>query len=109
MRIHIESLTAPSASYGTSGLAQWIQDNVVTVVISLLPVAVLWAARAGNIGRGVTIAAGALVGVSMLGLVTGALRGGKRSRVPVVPGEVDAGACETSRATVARVAWGMAR
>ena len=61
----------PTASYGTSGLAQWIQDNVVTVVILLLAVAVLWAARAGNIGKGITIAAGALVGVSMLGLATG--------------------------------------
>ena len=71
MRIHVESLRPPSASYGTSGLAQWIQDNVVTVVILLLAVAVLWAARAGNIAKGITIAAGALVGVSMLGLATG--------------------------------------
>jgi hypothetical protein len=69
--MHIESFKVPSASYGTSGLAQWIQDNVVTVVILLLAVAVLWAARAGNIGKGITIAAGALVGVSMLGLATG--------------------------------------
>jgi hypothetical protein len=69
--MHIESFKLPSASYGTSGLAQWIQDNVVTVVILLLAVAVLWAARAGNIGKGITIAAGALVGVSMLGLATG--------------------------------------
>ena len=39
--------------------------------ILLLAVAVLWAARAGNIAKGITIAAGALVGVSMLGLATG--------------------------------------
>ena len=69
--MHIELLRLPSVSYGTTGLAQWIQDNVVTVVILLLAVAVLWAARAGNIGKGITIAAGALVGVSMLGLATG--------------------------------------
>ena len=109
MRIHIESLTAPSASYGTSGLAQWIQDNVVTVVISLLPVAVLWAARAGNIGRGVTIAAGALVGVSMLGLVTGALRGGSDPACRSCLGRLTPGLARRPRATVARVAWGMAR
>ena len=68
---HIKSLSLPAANYGTSGLAQWIQDNVVTVVILLLAVAVLWAARAGNIAKGITIVAGALVGVAMLGLATG--------------------------------------
>ena len=51
---HIKSLSLPAANYGTSGLAQWIQDNVVTVVILLLAVAVLWAARAGNIAKGIT-------------------------------------------------------
>ncbi|MGB8382840.1 MAG: hypothetical protein WCG47_16605 [Dermatophilaceae bacterium] len=67
----LPSFTAPAANYGTSGLAQWIQNNVVTVVILVLAVAVLWAARAGNIAKGITIVAGALVGVSMLGLATG--------------------------------------
>ncbi len=67
----LRSFTAPAANYGTSGLAQWIQNNVVTVVILVLAVAVLWAARAGNIAKGITIVAGALVGVSMLGLATG--------------------------------------
>lgn len=65
------SLMVPAANYGTSGLAQWIQNNVVTVVILVLAVAVLWAARAGNIAKGITIVAGVLVGVSMLGLATG--------------------------------------
>lgn len=69
--MYLNSFTVPAAYYGTSGLAQWIQDNVVTVVILLLAVAVLWAARAGNIAKGITIVAGALVGVSMLGLATG--------------------------------------
>jgi len=68
--MNVQSLW-PAANYGTSGLAQWIQNNVVTVVILVLAVAVLWAARAGNIGKGITITAGALVGVSMLGLATG--------------------------------------
>lgn len=58
-------------AYGTSGIVTWIQDNVITVVILLAAVAVLWAARAGNIGKGITIVAGLVVGIGVLGLATG--------------------------------------
>lgn len=60
-----------AAEYGTSGVTQWIQDNVVTLVILLLAVAVLWAARQGNISKGITIVAGLLLGVVVLGLASG--------------------------------------
>lgn len=60
-----------TTAYGTSGIVAWIQDNVVTVVILLAAVAVLWAARAGNIGKGITIVAGLVVGIGVLGLATG--------------------------------------
>lgn len=60
-----------ATGYGTSGITQWIQDNVVVVVILLAACAVLWAARAGNVGKGITIVAGLILGVSVLGLATG--------------------------------------
>ena len=63
--------TLMTAGFGTSGITQWIQDNVVTVVILLAAVAVLWAARSGNIGKGITITAGLILGVAVLGLATG--------------------------------------
>ena len=53
------------------GITAWIQDNVVTVVILLAACAVLGAARSGNIGKGITITAGRILGVAVLGLATG--------------------------------------
>ena len=60
-----------ASGYGTSGITAWIQDNVVTVVILVAAVAVLWAARSGNIGKGITITAGLILGLAVLGLATG--------------------------------------
>lgn len=65
------ALVPMAGQYGTSGLTHWIQNNVVTLVILLLAVCVLWAARGGNIGKGITITAGLLLGVVVLGLATG--------------------------------------
>lgn len=59
------------AQYGTTGLTKWIQDNVITLVLLLLAVCVLWAARGGNISKGITIVAGLLLGVVVLGLASG--------------------------------------
>lgn len=61
----------PAAEYGTSGLAAWIQDNVITVIILVLAAAVLWAAKGGNIAKGLTITAGLILGVAVLGIATG--------------------------------------
>ena len=44
----------------------------MTVVILVAACAVLWAARSGNIGKGVTVTAGLILGVAVLGLATGA-------------------------------------
>lgn len=56
---------------GTGGLQNWIQENVVTLVVLVLGVIILWAARGGSVGKGVTIAAGALVGLMFIGLASG--------------------------------------
>lgn len=61
----------PAVDYGTKGLSAWIQDNVITVIILVLAAAVLWAAKGGNISKGLTIAAGLLVGLVVLGVATG--------------------------------------
>jgi hypothetical protein len=66
-----EAQLLPAAQFGTGGLTQWIQNNVVTLVILLLAVAVLWAARGGNISKGITITAGLLLGIIVLGLASG--------------------------------------
>jgi hypothetical protein len=63
--------TLIAAGFGTSGISQWIQDNVVTVVILLAACAVLWAARAGNVGKGITVVAGLILGLAVLGMATG--------------------------------------
>lgn len=62
---------AAAEKFGTTGLSSWIQDNVVSVVILLLAIAVLWSARAGNISKGITIVAGLILGVVVLGLASG--------------------------------------
>lgn len=56
---------------GTGGIIDWIQDNVVTLIILILAVCVLWAARSGNIAKSVTIIAGLILGLAVLGMATG--------------------------------------
>lgn len=58
----------PAAEYGTSGLAAWIQNNVFVILILVLAAAVLFAVKSGSIAKGVTIAAGMLVGLFVLGI-----------------------------------------
>lgn len=67
----MHSLTIMAAEFGTTGLADWIQENVITVVLLVLAIAVLWAARAGNISKGITIVAGLMLGLVVLGLASG--------------------------------------
>ena len=43
----------------------------MTVVILLVACAVLGAARSGSVGKGVTVTAGLILGVAVLGLATG--------------------------------------
>lgn len=64
-------LITAAASYGTGGLAQWIKDNLITIIVLILGVTVLWAARSGNIAKAVTIVAGLIIGLGVLGLATG--------------------------------------
>lgn len=67
----LHTTLAAAGQYGTGGLKQWIQDNVITVVVLIAGVSVLWAARGGNIAKGVTIGAGVLIGLAVIGLATG--------------------------------------
>jgi hypothetical protein len=64
-------LAAKGSEWGTTGLKGWIEDNVVTLVVLVLGVIVLWAARGGQIAKSITISAGALIGVGVLGLASG--------------------------------------
>jgi len=61
----------PAAEYGTSGLVGWLQNNAIPLVILMLAITVLWAARGGNIGKGITIVAGLFLGLAVLGIATG--------------------------------------
>jgi hypothetical protein len=61
----------PAADYGTSGLVGWLTENAIPLVILLLAITVLWAARGGNIGKGITIVAGLFLGLAVLGIATG--------------------------------------
>jgi hypothetical protein len=71
MAFTTHALVPLAAQYGTSGLKQWIGDNIVTLVIVVLGVSIMWAARSGNVGKGITIAAGAIIGLVVLGLASG--------------------------------------
>lgn len=53
---------------GTSGLQAWIEDNVIQLILLVLAVIVLWAAKGGNISKGVTVIGGALLGLMFLGM-----------------------------------------
>lgn len=55
----------------TTGIIGWIEDNVVTLIVLILAVCVLWAARGGNISKAVTIIAGLILGLAVLGMATG--------------------------------------
>lgn len=57
--------------WGTAGLRGWIQDNVITLIILAIAAGILWAARGGNVAKGITIGAGAVVGIVFLGLASG--------------------------------------
>lgn len=60
--------TLAAAEYGTSGLAAWIQNNVFVILILALAAAILFAVKSGSIAKGVTIAAGMLLGLFVLGV-----------------------------------------
>lgn len=62
---------SPAAEYGTSGLVGWLQNNAIPLVILILAITVLWAARGGNVGKGITIVAGLFLGLAVLGIATG--------------------------------------
>jgi hypothetical protein len=55
--------------FGTGGIAQWIQDNVVPLILIVIAISVLWAGNAGNISKAVTKVGVTLVGVAFLAMV----------------------------------------
>lgn len=64
------ALTAAGGGFGTTGLSAWIQNNVITIILLLIAATALWAGKNGNISKVVTIAACAVVGVTVLALAT---------------------------------------
>ena len=54
---------------GTGGIAQWIQDNVVPLILIVIAIGVLWAGNAGNISKAVTKIGVSLVGIAFLAMV----------------------------------------
>ncbi|QAY69746.1 hypothetical protein [Xylanimonas protaetiae] len=55
--------------FGTGGIAQWIQDNVVPLILIVIAIGILWAGNAGNISKAVTKFGVTLIGVLFLALV----------------------------------------
>lgn len=64
------ALTAVEGGFGTTGLSAWIQNNVITIILLMIAATALWAGKNGNISKVVTIAACAVVGVTVLALAT---------------------------------------
>ena len=60
-----------AAAVGGAGLVGWLQNNAIPLVILMLAITVLWAARGGNVGKGITIVAGLFLGLAVLGIATG--------------------------------------
>ncbi|MDM7855802.1 hypothetical protein [Cellulomonas alba] len=55
--------------FGTGGIAQWIQDNVVPLILIIIAIGVLWAGNTGNISKAVTKVGVTLVGIAFLAMV----------------------------------------
>jgi len=56
--------------FGTGGLAQWIQDNVITIILLIIAAAAFWAGKNGNISKIVTILVCTVLGLAILTLAT---------------------------------------
>lgn len=70
--LHAQATTLAAADgYGTTGLQSWLRENAITLIVLILGLAVLWAARGGNIAKGVTIIGGVVLGLAVLGLASG--------------------------------------
>lgn len=54
----------------TNGLTQWIQDNVITLILLIIAAAALWAGKSGNISKVMTLVACGVVGLIFLALAT---------------------------------------
>lgn len=54
----------------TTGLTQWIQDNVIVLILLIIAAVVLWAGKNGNISKVVTIMTCGIVGLIWLALAT---------------------------------------
>ncbi|WP_166843976.1 hypothetical protein [Isoptericola sp. BMS4] len=58
---------------GIPSISQWIQDNIIPLILILIAAIVLWKGKSGDISRVVTIVACGLIGLIWLGLAnTGA-------------------------------------
>ena len=55
----------------TSNGQTWLRDNIIPVVILVLGVVILFAARSGNFSKAVTVFALAFLGFGMLAMASG--------------------------------------
>lgn len=53
-----------------ANLNQWIQDNLITLILLLIAVVVLWKGKSGNVSGVVTIVGCGIVGLVWLALAT---------------------------------------
>lgn len=53
-----------------ANISQWIQDNVITLILILIAAVVLWAGKSGNVSKVVTIVGASIVGLVWLALAT---------------------------------------
>jgi hypothetical protein len=68
-------LAARAPTYGTSGISTWLQNNVVTLLIVLIGVALLLAAHKANVSKVIMTVGLGLVALFWLGLAsTGATK-----------------------------------
>ncbi|GAB2460635.1 hypothetical protein [Xylanimonas ulmi] len=55
--------------FATTGIAGWIETNLVPLILIVIAIGVLWAGNAGNVSKAVTKMGVALVGLLFLGMV----------------------------------------
>ncbi|MCL2092355.1 MAG: hypothetical protein FWH11_14335 [Micrococcales bacterium] len=70
-------LPAAAGEFGTTGLAAFISDNVVTILFLVVGAAALWAATKGKISKVVTVAVCAVVAAMVLALAVNNGEAGK--------------------------------
>ena len=62
------SLPAAAGEFGTTGLASFINDNIVQILLLVVAAAALWAATKGKVSKVITVAVCAVIALMVLAL-----------------------------------------